>query len=77
MLHLHNMMICSYCTTYNIKTYVNIVISRSEVDAERDISSLGVGTGGWVEVDVSVAAAAVAAVALGLGILRNTQGRDP
>ena len=32
--------------------------------AERDISSLGVRTGGWVEVDVSVAAA-VAAVALG------------
>ena len=37
--------------------------------AERDIPSLGVRTGGWVEVDVSVAAVAVAAVvvvALGL-----------
>jgi hypothetical protein len=34
-------------------------------DAERDISSLGVRTGGWVEVDVSAVAVAVAAVALG------------
>ena len=34
---------------------------------ERDIPSLGVRTGGWVEVDVSAAAVAVAAaVALGL-----------
>ena len=37
--------------------------SRSEVLTERDIPSLGVRTGGWVEVDVSVVAAA--AVALG------------
>ena len=38
-------------------------------DAERDMSSLGVRTGGWVEVDVSAAvavAAAVVVVALGL-----------
>ena len=35
-------------------------------DAERDMSSLGVRTGGWVEVDVSAAAvAAVAVVAHG------------
>ena len=39
-----------------------LCIYRSEVDAERDISSLGVRTGGWVEVDVSAAAVAVAAV---------------
>ena len=37
--------------------------------AERDIPSLGVRTGGWVEVDVSVVAAVV--VALGLAPLRN------
>ena len=35
-------------------------------DAERDMSSLGVRTGGWVEVDVSAAAVAVVVVALGL-----------
>ena len=35
---------------------------------ERDIPSLGVRTGGWVEVDVSAVAAAV--VALG-GVLRT------
>ena len=35
--------------------------------AERDIPSLGVRTGGWVEVDVSAAVAAVAVVALGGG----------
>ena len=38
-------------------------VYRSEVLTERDIPSLGVRTGGWVEVDVS-AAAAVAAVAV-------------
>ena len=40
---------------------------RSEVLTERDIPSLGVRTGGWVEVDVSAAAVAVV-VALGGGI---------
>ena len=47
-------------------------------DAERDISSLGVRTGGWVEVDVSVAAAVAAAVALGgdiLGIYENNKNQ--
>ena len=34
--------------------------------AERDIPSLGVRTGGWVEVDVSAVAVAVV-VALGVG----------
>ena len=39
-------------------------------DAEWDISSLGVRTGGWVEVDVSVVVVVVAvAVALGGDIL--------
>ena len=39
---------------------------RSEVLTERDISSLGVRTGGWVEVDVSAAVVVVVA-APGLG----------
>ena len=40
-----------------------------EVLTERDIPSLGVRTGGWVEVDVSAAAAAaVVVVALGGGL---------
>ena len=34
---------------------------------ERDIPSLGVRTGGWVEVDVSAVVAVVVAVALGGG----------
>ena len=59
-------------TNQQTKTYIKV-----RFDAERDISSLGVRTGGWVEVDVSVAVAVAAVVALGLGILRNTQGRDP
>ena len=47
--------------------------SRSGVLTERDIPSLGVRTGGWVEVDVSAAAAAavvvvVVVVAPGLGL---------
>ena len=43
---------------------------RSEVLTERDISSLGVRTGGWVEVDVSaVAVAAAAFVALGESLI--------
>ena len=43
---------------------------------ERDIPSLGVRTGGWVEVDVSVAAAAVAAVALGFGQVLRTFSKE-
>ena len=46
-------------------------------DAERDMSSLGVRTGGWVEVDVSAAAAAVAVVVVvapGLGLGDPTGG---
>ena len=44
--------------------YINIYIYIGvRFDAERDISSLGVRTGGWVEVDVS--AVVVAVVALG------------
>ena len=35
---------------------------------ERDIPSLGVRTGGWVEVDVSAVAAAVAAAVVALGL---------
>ena len=37
-------------------------------DAERDMSSLGVRTGVWVEVDVSAAAVAVAAVVVAPGL---------
>ena len=37
-------------------------------DAERDMSSLGVRTGGWVEVDVSAAVAVAAAVVVALGL---------
>ena len=44
--------------------------------AERDIPSLGVRTGGWVEVDVSVVAAAVAAVALGFGQVLRTFSKE-
>ena len=39
--------------------------------AERDIPSLGVRTGAWVEVDVSVVVAAAVAVALGEGGSKN------
>ena len=41
--------------------------------AERDIPSLGVRTGGWVEVDVSVV---VAAVALGVGGQETADGQS-
>ena len=41
--------------------------------AERDIPSLGVRTGGWVEVDVSVVAAAVA---LGFGQVLRTFSQE-
>ena len=44
--------------------------------AERDIPSLGVRTGGWVEVDVSVAVAAVAVVALGFGQVLQTFSKE-
>ena len=46
--------------------------------AERDIPSLGVRTGGWVEVDVSVVAAAVAVavVALGFGQVLRTCSKE-
>ena len=40
----------------NVGRWVSDQLCRSEVDAERDIPSLGVRTGGWVEVDVSAAA---------------------
>ena len=43
---------------------------RSEVLTERDIPSLGVRTGGWVEVDVSVAAVAVAVAPLTVNMPR-------
>ena len=43
-------------------------LDRSEVLTERDIPSLGVRTGGWVEVDVSAVAVA-AVVALGESLI--------
>ena len=43
---------------------------------ERDIPSLGVRTGGWVEVDVSVAAVVVVAVALGFGLVLRTCSKE-
>ena len=46
---------------------------RSEVLTERDIPSLGVRTGGWVEVDVS-AAAVVAAVAVAVAVTLGEGG---
>ena len=42
---------------------------------ERDISSLGVRTGGWVEVDVSAVVAA-AVVALGFGQVLRTCSKE-
>ena len=38
-------------------------------NTERDISSLGVRTGGWVEVDVSAAVVVVVVVALGESLI--------